>query len=84
MSTDKLRVGIIGMGFFAALSHVPHLRDTRRAKVVAISRRNAERLALAKEALTIPEAYTENHVARKGDLSADRQAALPKVLIQPR
>jgi len=27
------------------------------------------------------EAYTGNHIARKGDLSADRQAAIPEVLI---
>ncbi len=58
MSTDKLRVGIIGIGCYAAYNHVPHLRDTGRAEVVAISRRNAERLALAKEALAIPDAYT--------------------------
>ncbi len=27
------------------------------------------------------EAYTGNHIARKGDLSADRQAAIPQDLI---
>jgi predicted dehydrogenase len=59
MSTNKLRVGIIGIGWYAACNHVPHLRDTGMAKVVAISRRNPERLALAKEALGIPGAYTD-------------------------
>ena len=59
MPTSKLRVGIIGIGRFASLNHVPRLRDTGRAKVVAISRRNAELLALAKEELAIPEAYTD-------------------------
>src|SRR5438034_6458493 len=59
MATNKLRVGIIGIGWFAALSHVPNLRKTGQAEVVAICRRNPERLALAKEALNIDEAYTD-------------------------
>jgi predicted dehydrogenase len=59
MLSDELRVGTIGMGWNAAFSHVPALRDTGRAEVVAISRRNPERLALAQEELGIAEAYTD-------------------------
>jgi predicted dehydrogenase len=59
MSAEKLRVGIIGMGFYAAIDHVPQLRATGRAEVVAASRRNAERLALAQRDLGIPATYTD-------------------------
>jgi predicted dehydrogenase len=59
MSTDRLRVGIIGIGRHSATGHVPWLRDTGRAEVVAISRRNAERLAFIQKELAVPEAYTD-------------------------
>jgi predicted dehydrogenase len=59
MPNDKLRVGIIGMGAHALFDHVPNLRKTGKAEIVAISRRDPERLAMAKEALNIPEAYTD-------------------------
>src|SRR5438445_192733 len=59
MSPDKLRVGIIGIGFFALASHVPNLRATGKTELVAISRRNPARLAMAKEALNVDRAYTD-------------------------
>ena len=59
MATTKLRVGIIGMGWWAATHHVPELRGTRRAEVVAAARRNAERLALAQRELNLPSVYTD-------------------------
>jgi predicted dehydrogenase len=52
-------VGIIGAGVGAAISHIPHLRATGRAEVVAIARRNPERLALVQRELSVPEAYTD-------------------------
>jgi predicted dehydrogenase len=61
MATDRLRVGIIGIGFYAGLAHVPALRATGRAEVVAIARRNPEALAMAKESLGVPRAYTDWH-----------------------
>jgi predicted dehydrogenase len=59
MADDRLRVGIIGMGWWAATNHVPHLRATGRAEVVAAARRNAERLALAQHQLNLPAVYTD-------------------------
>ncbi|MEO8396993.1 MAG: Gfo/Idh/MocA family oxidoreductase [Chloroflexota bacterium] len=59
MSTDKLRVGIIGVGFWAIFSHIPKLRETGRAEVVAIARRNADRLAMAQKEMNIAAAYTD-------------------------
>src|SRR5258708_18011092 len=58
-STGKLRVGIIGVGLWAVVSHIPDLRKTGRAEVMAIARRNPERLAMAKEAPTVDAAYTD-------------------------
>lgn len=59
MVAPKLRVGIIGIGWYALSQHVPNLRATGRAEVVAISRRNAEALAAAKDALAVENAYTD-------------------------
>ncbi len=42
MTNKKLRVGIIGIGMFAVYNHVPQLRATDRAAVVACARRNQE------------------------------------------
>ena len=45
VSNKKVRVGIIGIGMFSLGNHVPNLRETGKAEVVAISRRNVERLS---------------------------------------
>ena len=59
ISDNKLRIGIIGIGWYAAINHVPRFRDTGRAEIVAISRRNPERLALAKKELNVAAAYPD-------------------------
>ena len=59
MANKTLRVGIIGIGVFSVFAHVPDLRATGRADLVAISRRNPERLAMAQEKLGVPHAYTD-------------------------
>ena len=59
MANKKLRVGIIGIGMFAVYNHVPQLRATGRAAVVACARRNPERLAMAQQALQIEHGYTD-------------------------
>ena len=59
MSDGKLRVGIIGMGVYAAFAHVPQLKAIAQVEVAAISRRNPERLAMAQAAFDVPKAYTD-------------------------
>lgn len=59
MTNDRLRVGIIGVGMIALMSHIPNLRKTGRAEIVAICRRDPRYLAMAQERLKIPEAYTD-------------------------
>lgn len=61
MADRKLRIGIIGIGAFAYGWHVPNLRQTERAEVVAISRRNPQALHDAKEALRVEHAFTDWH-----------------------
>ena len=56
---DKIRVGIIGLGWWAIERHVPEFRKTGRADIVAVSRRNPERLAMAKEAVGVEYAFTD-------------------------
>ena len=57
--TEKLRIGIIGIGMFAVYNHVPQLRATGRAAVVACARRNPQRLAMAQQVLQIERGYTD-------------------------
>jgi predicted dehydrogenase len=59
MSTDKLRVGVIGAGLWAVRALIPQLRATGRAEVIAIARRTPERLYALQKELDIPEAYTD-------------------------
>ena len=59
MAEKKLRIGIIGMGWYAATDHVPNLRATGRAEIVAASRRDPQRLALAQRELSIPQGFTD-------------------------
>jgi len=59
MPENKLRIGIIGMGLYAASDHVPNLRATGRAEIVAAARRNPQRLALAQRELSIPQVFTD-------------------------
>lgn len=59
MTSEKLRIGIIGIGMYAAYNHVPQLRETGRVDVVACARRNPERLAMAQQALQIGHGYTD-------------------------
>ncbi|WP_287130040.1 Gfo/Idh/MocA family protein [Candidatus Cyanaurora vandensis] len=54
----KLRLGVIGIGWWATAVHVPALRQAG-AEVVAISRRDPVRLAVAQQALGVPQAYTD-------------------------
>jgi len=59
MSTQPLRVGVIGVGMIALIARIPELRETGKAEVVAICRRDAAALERAQEFLQVPEAYTD-------------------------
>jgi predicted dehydrogenase len=59
MKNGKLEIGVIGFGWHAAYAHMPAFQDVERAEVVAISRRNADRLALAQKEFAVPHAYTD-------------------------
>ena len=47
------------MGAMAAIMHVPQLRATGRAEIVAACQRDPRKLAMARKALGIPETYTD-------------------------
>jgi predicted dehydrogenase len=59
MAEQKLRIGVIGVGMFACYFHVPQLRATGRAEIVALCRRNPERLAMASEFLGVERTFTD-------------------------
>lgn len=59
MADQKLRIGIIGIGWYAGTTLIPKLRETGRVEIVAIARRSAERLASAQRMLNVGEAYLD-------------------------
>lgn len=59
MATQPLRIGVIGIGWYAGTALIPQLRATGRAEIVAIARRSVDRLALAQKELNVPDAYTD-------------------------
>ena len=71
MSAELLRVGIIGIGLYATAAHVPQLRSTGRAEIVAICRRNPERLAFSQKQLGVGAGYTDwREMLGRADLDA--------------
>ena len=58
MSNAKLRIGIIGVGLYASYKHIPTLRQIDRVELVAVSRRDSNKLSQIQHAFHIPEAYT--------------------------
>jgi predicted dehydrogenase len=58
-TNDKLRFGIIGIGGWALLHHVPNLSKAGKVEIVAICRRDPQALAEAQAYLGVPEAYTD-------------------------
>lgn len=59
MADQRLRIGVIGAGLWSTIAHIPDFRQTGQAEVVAICRRNQERLAMIQEKFQIPAAYTD-------------------------
>lgn len=59
MTEHKLSVGIIGIGLYATFAHVPQLHASNHAKVVAICRRSADKLAHSQQQFGVEEAYTD-------------------------
>lgn len=60
--TDRVRVGVIGTGWWATQFHLPGLLSYDRAEVVALADRDPERLRLAGDAFGI-EARFDDHRA---------------------
>lgn len=56
---EKLKVGIIGAGGYAVGVHAPKLKESGRAEVVAVSRRNQARLGEAQKLLGVEHGYTD-------------------------
>jgi len=59
MPEPELRVGIIGVGNIAMISHVPALRSTPHVQITAICRRREKQLAMVQKRLGAVEAYTD-------------------------
>jgi predicted dehydrogenase len=53
------RIGVVGIGWWATVNHIPTIRDGKEAEVVAICDLDAERLRLAGEKFGIAARYTD-------------------------
>ncbi|MCD6231421.1 Gfo/Idh/MocA family oxidoreductase, partial [Candidatus Aerophobetes bacterium] len=54
---EKVRFGIIGAGTIAIEGHIPAIKDTSGAELVAICRRNREKAKKLAEEFGVPEVY---------------------------
>ncbi|HEY3284974.1 MAG TPA: Gfo/Idh/MocA family oxidoreductase [Armatimonadota bacterium] len=55
--TEKLRIGVVGAGWFASRRHLPELTSAPDAEVVALCRRDPERLAQMAAHFQVPHTY---------------------------
>lgn len=84
MTTQPVRIGVIGIGWYAGTALIPQLRATGRVEIVAIARRSAKRLALAQQELNIPEAYTDwRELLNKSKLDAVVISTPPNMHAEP-
>ncbi|MEZ4617350.1 MAG: Gfo/Idh/MocA family oxidoreductase [Caldilineaceae bacterium] len=84
MATQPLRIGVIGIGWYAGTALIPQLRATGRAEIVAIARRSADRLALAQQQLKVPDAYTDwREMLDKSHLDAVVISTPPNAHVEP-
>lgn len=84
MTARKLQIGVIGIGWYAGDTLVPKLRETGRAEIVAIARRNPDRLAQAQAELQIPAAYTDwREMLDKSELDAVVVSTPPNTHAEP-
>jgi predicted dehydrogenase len=84
MSRNKLRVGIIGIGWYAANALIPSLRTTERVEIVALARRRQDLLHLAQRELNVAEGYTDwREMLEQSKLDAVVVATPPNAHAEP-
>ncbi len=59
----KVRVGLIGAGWWATCAHIPGLQSHPDAEIVAVSRRSPEKLSAVAERYGIPAAQLRDRLA---------------------
>lgn len=84
MTRQKLRIGVIGIGWYAGTALIPRMRETGRAEIVAISRRNPGRLAQAQAELNVPAGYSDwREMLDKTELDAVVVSTPPNAHAEP-
>ena len=58
----SVRLGLVGVGWWATFSHIPTIQEDPRATLVAIADLSAERLAIVGNHFNIAERYTDYRV----------------------
>lgn len=59
MSVDRLRIGVIGAGWFVSRRHLPELQKIESVEVSALCRRSEDLLRLMAEHFQVPRSYTD-------------------------
>jgi predicted dehydrogenase len=57
--TNRLRVGVLGAGFMAAVGHIPPLLATGEVELTAVCRRTPEALETVGQRFGVPHRYTD-------------------------
>jgi predicted dehydrogenase len=71
MSSDKVRVGVVGAGLFAEQCHIPGIQAHPRGEVVALCARNRERVAALAARFGVPDVHTDyREVLARPDIDA--------------
>ena len=59
MAESALRVGVVGAGWFASRRHLPDLKAQQGVEVVALCRRDAEKLRAVADRFDVPGRYRD-------------------------
>lgn len=58
MNEKKIQIGIVGVGFWSTVAHIPRLSARKDVKIVAACSRNSKRLKSVKKIFEIPYIFT--------------------------
>ena len=59
MENARLKISIVGVGMWSLEDHIPSLRSSKSAELVAICRRDRNLLRRSQQTLGVPRAYTD-------------------------
>src|ERR1700736_1414690 len=75
----SVRIGVVGVGWWATFSHIPTTQADLRATLVAIADLSAERLAIVGNRFQVANRYADYRIMIEGQKRAGLIADTPQV-----